>query len=347
MDITNVTKLAESLSPNERKILPYIEEDIIEICKKSNLDKVSVIRALEYLQNKGVVKLSSSKKKVVEVGINGALYKKKGLPERRFLNALAEKRILSIQDLQKNAGLSNEEFKASLGALKRKALIELKNGKIMFSGNKEEISKKSLEEKFLESLPLEYESLNPEQQFALKNLQTRKDIVYILEQKTINIEATELGKKLMNSKISEKNLVEQLTPAMLKSDKLWKGKRFRRYDITSPVPSINGGKRHFVNQAIDHARKIWIELGFEEMSGNLIQGSFWNFDALYTAQDHPVREMQDTFFINKEIPLPDKKLVEAVKQSHEKGVGGSRGWQYQWEENEAKKAVLRTHTTCI
>jgi len=32
-------KLIESLSPNEIKILPYLEEEISEICKKSNLDK--------------------------------------------------------------------------------------------------------------------------------------------------------------------------------------------------------------------------------------------------------------------------------------------------------------------
>jgi len=46
-------KLIDSLSPNERKILPHLEEkDINDICKKSNLDKISVTRALEYLQNK-------------------------------------------------------------------------------------------------------------------------------------------------------------------------------------------------------------------------------------------------------------------------------------------------------
>ena len=45
-------KLIESLSPNELKILPYLEESVVNICKKTNLDKVSVLRALEYLQNK-------------------------------------------------------------------------------------------------------------------------------------------------------------------------------------------------------------------------------------------------------------------------------------------------------
>jgi len=88
-------------------------------------------------------------------------------------------------------------------------------------------------------------------------------------------------------------------------------------------------------------------MGFEEMEGPKVVSSFWNFDALFTAQDHPVREMQDTFFINKKTELPDKKIVNAVREAHEKGVNGSKGWQYKWDDETAKKLVLRTHTTCM
>jgi phenylalanyl-tRNA synthetase alpha chain len=340
-------KLIESLSPNEKKILPHLNEKINEICKKSNLDKTSVIRALEYLQNKEIIKLSYAKKKIVELDVNGALYLKKGLPERKLLHLLNEKHIISLQDAQKESGLSDDEFRASIGALKKRALTDLKNGKIILNANREEISKKTLEEQFLEILPADYDSLSPEQQFALKSLQNRKQIVEIKEDKKIDIEITSLGKEIMKLKLNSQELIEQITSETLKKESNWKGKKFRRYDVTSPVPEINGGKRHFVNQSIDYARKIWTEMGFQEMNGNMTQSSFWNFDALFTAQDHPVREMQDTFFINKKLELPDKKIVSKVKEAHEKGVGGSKGWQYQWDEEEAKKAVLRTHTTCL
>lgn len=339
-------KIIESLSPNERKIIPYLKEkNINEICKKSNLDKVSVLRALEYLQNKGITKLNYIKKKIIEIGINGALYKKKGLPERRLLNLLNEKRIIPLEEAQKQSKLSNDEFKASIGVLKKKALIELKNKKMILNANKEEIHKKMLEELFIESLPLEYESLSPEQVYALKSLQNRKDIIEVKEKTIVEINTTELGETIINSKIKIKELIEQITPDMLKKSSLWEGKKFRRYDITSPVPEIYGGKTHFVNQAINYGRKIWTDMGFKEMNGNMIQSSFWTFDALFTAQDHPVREMHDTFFINKKAELPNKKITEAVKKAHEQGVGGSKGWGYKWDEEEAKKIVLRTHTT--
>lgn len=344
----DIKKLMNSLSPNERKILPYIEEKkISEICKKSNLDRISVLRSLRYLQNKKVMKLYPKKKKVVEVGINGALYKKKGLPERRLLNLLNEKRILQLQEAQKQSSLSNDEFKASLGVLKKKEIIELKNGKIIFSANKEEISKKTPEESFLEILPIEYNSLSPKQLYILKALKNRRDIIQIKEKKTIDIGITDFGKKVITSGIKSYNLIEQITPEILKKEVSWKGKRFRRYDIASYVPTINGGKRHFVNQSIDYARRIWTDMGFKEMTGDTIVTSFWNFDSLFTPQNHPVRDIQDTFFIDKKAELPNKELVKAIKKSHETGVNGSKGWQYSWNEEETKKLVLRTHTTCL
>ena len=341
-------KILESLSPIERKILPYIEEKSInEICKKSNLDKTSVIRALEYLQKKKIIKINYEIKKIVELGVNGAFYKKKGLPERKLLNLLDKKRIISLKEAQKESSLSEDEFRASIGALKKKAMIELKNEKIILNAKKEEICKKLLEEIFLENLPLEYALLTPEQKYAYNSLERRRNIMEISEKKEIKIEITESGKEILKMNVISEDLVEQITPELLKKEQNWKSKKFRRYDILSSVSEIYGGKRHFVNQAIEYARKIWIEMGFEEMTGCMVQTSFWNFDALFQPQDHPAREMQDTFFINKKKEIEDKKIIKIVKETHEKGITGSKGWRYNWDEEEAKKLVLRTHTTCL
>ncbi|MCA9487970.1 MAG: phenylalanine--tRNA ligase subunit alpha [Nanoarchaeota archaeon] len=341
-------KIIQSLSPIEKKIIPYLEEkEISRICEKSNLDKTTVLRALEYLQKKEILKLNVKQKKIIDLGVNGILYKRKELPERRLLNVLDSKRILSLKDAQKESKLSEDEFKVSIGVLKRKALIELKNGKIILSATKEEMSKKSLEELFIENLPIEQSELTSEQNFALKELERRKNILETKEIKKISLEVTSLGKKIMNSEIEKKDMIESLDQEILKKDTNWKGKIFRRYDVTGNVPRLNGGKRHFVNQALDYVRKIWLEMGFKEMEGKMIQSSFWNFDALFTAQDHPVREMQDTFFLNKTLEVQDKKLLKTIKETHEKGVQGSEGWNYTWEEEESKKSVLRTHTTCL
>ena len=345
----DIQKLVESLSPNERTIMPFLKElSLDKIAKKvPDLNKAGILRSLEFLSNKNIVKLSSKEKKSVELGVNGLLYIKQGLPERRLANLVSEKTPISLENAQKQSKLNDNEFKAALGALKKKALINLINGNLILTGNKEETTIKTLEEKFMETLPRELEDLKPEEKYALENLKSRKDILDVQEKKIVEFSLTPLGEKLIHQKLDSKEMIETITTNLIKTG-LWKGKKFRRYDILSPVPKIYGGKRHFINQSTGYAKKIWLEMGFKEMSGNIVVSSFWNFDALFTAQDHPVREMQDTFFIKDKVAkLPDKKLVKEVKAAHEGNIKGSKGWQYEWKEEDAKKVLLRTHTTCI
>lgn len=344
----DLKKLIESLSPNEIKILPYIKEGSVEkLYGKTGMNKTAIVRSLEFLSNKKLIEIKTKKQETVEFGINGILYAKQGLPERRLSNLIVKKNSIKLEDAQKQSGLNENEFKASLGALKKKALISLVNGNIILSGKKEELIEKTLEEKFLESLPKKLSELKPEEKYALESLKSRKDIVEIKETTTIEFSATKLGEHLIKQDFSHSNMIESITPAIIKSE-AWHGKKFRRYDIYSPVPKIYGGKRHFVNQSTDYAKKIWLEMGFKEMTGNMIVSGFWNFDALFQPQDHPAREMQDTFFIkDKKAKLLDKKLIEEVKKAHEGKIKASKGWQYEWKEDDAKKVLLRTHTTCI
>ncbi|NCN99354.1 phenylalanine--tRNA ligase subunit alpha [Candidatus Pacearchaeota archaeon CG10_big_fil_rev_8_21_14_0_10_35_219] len=337
--------IIDKLSPLELKIIPFLGEPIPKIIEKSNLDKVSVLRALKFLENKKLIKIEAKKEKIIDLDVNGIHYKKNHLPERNLLLLLSEKNIPSLEEAKSLSKLSDNEFKVSLGVLKKKALIEIKSGKIFLSASKQDLSKKTLEEKFLESLPLLLESLEPEQKFAYQELSKRKQIIEIEEKIQYSYQLTTEGKKIAGKKIKS-NLLEEVTPSLIKN--ATKKQKFRHYDIQAGVPKIFAGKRHFVNQSIQQGKRIWLDLGFQEMTGNLVQTSFWNFDALFTAQDHPVRDLHDTFFIKKvQGKLPDKTLVEKVKKAHETGIQGSRGWRYSWLQDSAKKVVLRTHTTCL
>jgi phenylalanyl-tRNA synthetase alpha chain len=225
-------------------------------------------------------------------------------------------------------------------------LVEIKEGKVVLNASDKEVEKKSFEEELLAVLPLEEKELKPEQKFALENLKARKDIIEIKDKKTIISQLTSEGKKIKPEDLKDE-LIEKLTPKMIRAGN-WKGKKFRAYDITSPVPKIYGGKRHFVNQATDYAKKVWLDMGFKEMTGDYCATSFWNFDALFTPQDHPARDIQDTFFI-KGVggKLPEKKIVDGVKKAHEGGIDGSLGWQTKFDEEVSKSVLMRTHTTCL
>lgn len=338
-----------SLSPIEKEILPFLKRgDSDKIRSEARLDPTSVNRALQFLANKGLVVLSAEEKKIVNADINGVLYLKKGLPERRLLSLIVERtKPVSLEEAKRLSELTDNEFTITLGVLKKKGFISVEAGKLALKVAREEAMKKLPEEKFLEALPVEQEKLDKEQKACLERVQKRKSIITVAATSKFKVDVTNLGEEIF-LKLPEfkQELIEQLTPDMIKKGS-WRGKQFRRYDIRSRAPNVYGGKRHFVNQAIDYAKNIWIEMGFEEMQGNLVQTAFWNFDALFTAQDHPVREMQDTFYLKGiEGRLP-KLLINKVRKAHESGVSGSRGWQYRWNEEEAKKVVLRTHTTCL
>jgi phenylalanyl-tRNA synthetase alpha chain len=79
------------------------------------------------------------------------------------------------------------------------------------------------------------------------------------------------------------------------------------------------------------------------MKGDNIQSAFWDLDALFVPQDHPAREMQDTFYLDKISKLPKEEL-EKVKQMHLGKYG--KGWGA-FDEEISKKTLLRTHTTVL
>ncbi len=142
-------------------------------------------------------------------------------------------------------------------------------------------------------------------------------------------------------------VIDDLNEDIIKTG-VWKDVSFRKYNVSLVGKKIYAGKRHIISSYIEKSRKIFLEMGFKEVDGSIIESSFWNFDALFQPQDHPARELADTFYMKKpSIANLPKDLVEKVKEVHEHGGYGSTGWNYKWSEDIAKKIVMRTHTTAV
>lgn len=344
-------KVLEALSPIERNVIPFLKDgmELKEISDKSKIKDVEIMRALQWLENKGLLTIKSSLRDVVRLGENGRLYEKRGLPEKRFLKALDGK--MDIESIKKEANLDDNEIRISLGLLKSRYAISIMGNEVEPTGQRDDILKTGFpEERFMKRLPLVFDNLNEDEKNMVKKLLKRRDLITKEGVKLKHVKLTETGKKIIKkAKLTKLDLIEKLTPKMLK-ERTWKNKKFRRYDVEINVPKVFGGRRHFVNQAVDYAKRVWLDLGFKEMTGPLLQTSFWNFDALFTAQDHPVRDLQDTFYIKNPRmgKLPETKIVNAVKAVHENGgKTGSKGWQYKWDPDDARRNVMRTHTTCL
>src|SRR3989344_1471459 len=337
------------LHPFERAVLPALstEKELPGLIHASGLQEIEVMRALQWLENKAVLKIITLKQKQVSLDKNGWLYKKEGLPEKAFLLALDDE-FKGLNVITKKSKLAREEINAGLGLLLRKKAIETKKEEILqikiTAEGKRLRDTLTPEEKFLQQhFPLDLENISDIQ--TMEELRKRKEFIRIDEKKGIQVELTPLGQELTQADLGEET-INRLTSSMLK-DSSWKKKTFRAYDVEINVPQTFGGKKHFVNQAIEYIRQIWLEMGFKEMKGNYVQSAFWDLDALFVPQDHPAREMQDTFYVEGKAQLP-AELYKKVKAVHENGAKtGSTGWQYTFSEEETKKVLLRTHTTVL
>ncbi len=344
-------RLIESLHPLERKIIPHVgkEPEFRELAKKSGIREVEAMRALQWLENKDLLKINTETEEVIETDVNGKEYLKKGLPEKRFLSA-AESGT-TYDEVKRKTGLNDDEMAKCIGILKSKYAISVMGKRIEPTSERKNVLGKGFpEEEFLAGLPKKVSELSGSEKSILSRLMKRKRVVKKETARLKFPELTKEGKRLVREfrKRGDRKLTEKLTAGMIKKGS-WKGKKFRRYDIKINVPKIHGGKRHFVNQAIEYARRIWLDMGFREMTGPMVQTSFWNFDALYTAQSHPVRDMHDTMFIKdpRKGKLPGK-VVDRVRKTHEDGwTTGSTGWKYEWSRKEAKRNCMRTHTTVL
>ena len=132
-NLEDTKKIIEQLSPLERSVIPYLNLSYEKIKEKTSLDDTSLLRALRFLEAKGILKLELKEETIVELGTNGIYYKKNNLPERVLLTLFENKNIIPLEEAKKEVKLSENEFSAALGALKSKAMVELSKGKLMLN----------------------------------------------------------------------------------------------------------------------------------------------------------------------------------------------------------------------
>ena len=74
-------------------------------------------------------------------------------------------------------------------------------------------------------------------------------------------------------------------------------------DLTTPAQPINIGSRHPITIIRDHIVNIFSQIGFSVSEGPEIEDDWHNFSALNFPEEHPARDMQDTFFISEDMAL--------------------------------------------
>jgi phenylalanyl-tRNA synthetase alpha chain len=75
------------------------------------------------------------------------------------------------------------------------------------------------------------------------------------------------------------------------------------FDYTLPGRGLWPGKKHPLTLVIDEIKDIFYGIGFSLVAGPDIETDYYNFEALNFPDDHPARDMQDTFGLGGEYVL--------------------------------------------
>lgn len=335
--------MSQVLHPIEQKILRVLAEkknltpEELAAVTKLSLDQVR--RGIEWLKFKNLADVAESEKVTVTLGKRGSEALAKGLPERQLVNHLKSLDGYSceINDVK---NLLQNEFSPAIANAKKNKWIEIHENRMMLKGYHDTTPEEKILKTISSRAPAEVYASELEDKDALESLKKRPDLIVLASKKSVMVGLTEKGQEAAKNVPADIDHVSISETAHVPDSEV---KVTRAIDVEAPAPPVFAARSHPLRDVIDEVREIFVSLGFSEIIGNNVQSSFWNFDALFTPQDHPAREMQDTFYLKDvkagTVARPDQ--IRKVSDAHEKG------WNYQWKSEEAKKLVLRTHTTCV
>ncbi|NJD51737.1 MAG: phenylalanine--tRNA ligase subunit alpha [Candidatus Methanoperedens sp.] len=329
--------LTINLTNNEKRVLLSLSKkdrfSPEDLAAASGLSIEASMQSAFMLAEKSLCEIKETVTTTYNLTKEGEQYAQISLPERQVMNSLKEP--LSLSELKKK--FPPQMVGIALGWLRKKNWVKIEGDRIIPVAKAEVGEDENILTK-LKKGPLS------DIGEAVKDL-IKRNLVEKTEKKSRIIIITPAGKALVAKGLAIEEEIVQLTPTIIAGGS-WKNARIRPYDIHTPIKPIYGAKIHPYQRLINEMRQIFLEMGFTEIKGDIVQSSFWNFDALFQPQEHPAREMQDTFHLATECDLPEE-YIEPVKEMHEKGGSISRGWGGKWSEDVARKQVLRTHTTAV
>ncbi len=355
-------RIKDELSLNEKRLLLALKDEKSlkpdkAVRKGGFSQEVEVMSAASWLRSKGLMEIQEES--FHKVGLGRKTYATQGLPERKVLDYLNKNDgVASLSELEEKGRLNKQEIGISIGWLNRKkwARIKKEDGETyltMTELGKKAVGKKGKDEQIIDILSRKEMDKDDIPGDVYKDLKGRKDVITEREEVVRRLKLTDLGKRVAESGIELKREVSQLTSELLRTGK-WQDVDFRRYDVNTLATTPSGGRIHPVTNIIERIRRIFLEMGFSEITGNYAELELWNMDALFIPQDHPAREEHDTFYVETvgridPLQFNERKEMdpyEVFSRVHETGGDtGSRGWGYEWSREKADKAILRTHTT--
>lgn len=354
------------LSPNEAALLRAAPADtfgIDAVLEASGLSEAQAQSSAESLFARGLLHRDEQLDVRLVVTDAGRAQAAGGVPEL-LMKAKLDGGPQPIKDVQSLPGLERSVVGSAFGGLKKSKLIAVDKGQVRAvdgEGWAVHAGRHALLQRLAEAgeagicwaeVPA---AVLSDVEARLPGKRGKKDAIFEkLELKTRSYRVTDAGAEACRSLGEARPQAARLTPQMLK-DGSWRDVEFRRFNLAAP-PDIRIGRRDAYRGFLDQVKVRLQSLGFEEMTGSVVEPELWNMDALFLPQFHPAREIHDVYFIeNAEAPgefTYAKQIAdgadERVALEHEgKGASGSRGWNYDFDRERTKRLVLRSQGTAL
>lgn len=359
MDLNETIKI---LHPFEIKILSTWEIPVMEISHvmaQTGFNEGQARSGLNWLEGKGLIRRKEMRVvKKFSLASENAFSPEKGLIEIAIAGLLRREGPCTISGIMEKLSYDKSMIGSAVGYMKKsKELIQDGQNIVLSPSYAEEYYQRLGE---LIGIISEKKEIR-EEELAFSDLEilTRALTMPLVktrlrhkEQEIHTYEMTENGQSI-KSRLREKapsgKEISQITPELLR-DKAWKGMPFREYNIHLPGPRMTMGRKHPYREFLDRLKKKFMELGFEEIRGSIVETEFWNMDALFMPQTHPARDIHDVYFV--ENPASAREIEEPffarVKKVHENGSNtGSRGWGYRFDAQKARQLILRSQGTVL
>jgi phenylalanyl-tRNA synthetase alpha chain len=313
-------------------------EEILVACEWN--DQAVAVGAGLGLSNAGLVEINETVETNIKLSTQGANALEGGLLESRLWSWISSTNNADMASLQQS--FERHEAGPGVGLLKRIG-VQLRDGKFVSDNDAQVETIISQRSNFLSSLPDLVENLDAE---MIDHFKGRKGFIESQESTTRSWKVTNLGLSIDSESLIEKEMISEITPELLQSDN-WRDAEFRPFDVTLESATPRTGRSHPMQALIERIRNIFLEMGFSELVEDYVQTAGWNMDALFIPQDHPAREMQDTFYLdnpsNMELPEDVMQLWSDIHKHG--GETGSVGWGGDFSKETSQKGLLRTHTT--
>ncbi len=330
------------LSETEHKIVEALREaeemKVEELARRSSLPASTIMAGIELLREKGLLEVSRVKKITYRLTEEGRRALLEGFPEEKLIRLLEA--MGGEADIRKLADrMDKNTLTVALGWAKKLGWVRIKRGRVVL------LKPGAVNEKHRMMLKKAAEG-KAEGDHGFKELASRH-MLEPVEEHVVIVRPLRRPEEILAEAMVE---ASRLTPEMLVSG-TWRKYSFKPYNVVAEPPRLYPGKKHFFVEFMNMVRSILYEMGFKEAEGPYVETEFWNYDVLFQAQDHPAREIHDTFWLKH----PSRgsleelgEIMERVRSIHEHGGrSGSTGWGYKWDPAIAARLVLRSQTTAV